>query len=381
MKKKKILIISTYYFPYVGGAEIAIRETFKRIKDNFEIEIITTRLSLKNKKEESLDGIKIMRVGCGCFLDKLLFPITAFFKAKKRNYDLLFCLLTNQSALAGNLINLLRKEPSILNVQSGDNETYIKSKLGIFYFLYNWTFSKKYHYQVISNFLKKRCIKHGIGPEKITIIPNGFDDNIFTPNLNTKINEKLRKKLGMKNEKVLITVSRLALKNAVDDIIKSLTFLKTKNTKLIVIGSGEKEEALKKLTKNLKLSKQVLFLGQVDYKEIPKYLHISDVFIRPSLSEGFGNSFIEAMACGIPVIGTKVGGIPDFLDDKKTGLFVKRKNPPDIAEKTEMLFKNERLKKEIVKNGLKFVNEKYSWDIIAKQAKDFFDEVIKNEKV
>jgi glycosyltransferase involved in cell wall biosynthesis len=95
------------------------------------------------------------------------------------------------------------------------------------------------------------------------------------------------------------------------------------------------------------------------------------VFVRPSLSEGFGNSFVEALSCGVPIIGTPVGGIPDFLVDRKTGLFCKVRNPEDLADKIELLLKNKKLASAIVKNGQKMVKQRYEWSSVAGQ----FDEV------
>jgi len=85
-------------------------------------------------------------------------------------------------------------------------------------------------------------------------------------------------------------------------------------TKLIIIGSGELEDSLKSLADRLDLGQNVIFLGDINHDDLPRYLSVGDVFVRHSLSEGLGNAFLEAMACGIPVIGTPVGGIVDFIE-------------------------------------------------------------------
>ena len=100
------------------------------------------------------------------------------------------------------------------------------------------------------------------------------------------------------------------------------------------------------------------------------------MFVRPSLSEGLGNSFLEAMAAGVPIIGTNVGGIPDFLIDPSTGsrqaatgLFCETANPKSIAEKIELLLTDEDLRQKLIINGKKAVAEKYDWDKIAARMK------------
>ena len=168
-------------------------------------------------------------------------------------------------------------------------------------------------------------------------------------------------------------MSRLVKKNGVEDIIKAAQDLRFK---LLIIGKGEQEEYLKDLTKKLNLEDNVLFLGEVSHKDLPQYLWISDVFVRPSLSEGLGNAFLEAMAAGVPAIGTKVGGIPDFLREGETGLFCEVQNPKSITEKIKTLLKDENLRLRLIENGRKLVEEKYSWDFIALEMKNIFDKLI-----
>ena len=82
-----------------------------------------------------------------------------------------------------------------------------------------------------------------------------------------------------------------------------------------------------------------------------------------------GNSFIEAMAAGLPIIATPVGGIPDFLKDGETGLFCKVKDPKSIAEQVERLMNDDILRQKLKENGQKLVREKYDWNLIAKEMK------------
>ena len=168
---------------------------------------------------------------------------------------------------------------------------------------------------------------------------------------------------------MIITTSRLVEKNAIDTIIRALSFLHG-NYKLLIAGSGELFYKLRKLTNELRLTKRVLFLGNIEHNELPQYLHISDVFVRPSLSEGMGNSFIEAMAAGVPVIATKVGGITDFLKDGETGLFCGIDDPKGISEKIELLIENNELRERIIKKAKQMVSEKYDWNLITKNMKE-----------
>ena len=187
----------------------------------------------------------------------------------------------------------------------------------------------------------------------------------------------LKKKLGKNlGEIFLITTSRLVVKNAVSDIIDALQFLPS-NIKLLILGQGYEEAMLKKKTIDLKLEERVQFLGFVPHVEMPQYLHVSDIFIRPSLSEGMGNSFVEAMAAGLPIIATQEGGIADFLFDPErnpnkapTGRAVNPRDPKGIARAVELYLNDKQKTEEIINNGRSLVFEKYEWNKIAHDMKE-----------
>jgi len=360
---KKVLVFSLAYFPFVGGAEIALREVMSRLKGKYEFEVVTAKMK-RLPATEIMDGVVVHRLGFGIqWLDKLLFLPCAVLYGLFNHADVIFGLLENQAAIAARIVAKIQGVKCVINLQSGDTEEWIKRKLGIFYFLYNWIYGKKPQYAVLSYYLRDRALKHGVPAGHISVIPNGVDTKTFSC--------KIRRTEKKKN---IITASRLTFKNAIDDIIKALPLVKKKipNTVLTICGIGEDEAKLKVLVHDLNLENDVRFVGLVPYKELPKYLCNADVFVRPSISEGFGNSFIEALSCGVPIVGTRVGGIPDFLQDKKTGLFCQVRNPEDLADKIVLFLKNKKLSKSIVKNGQKMIKAKYEWDLIARQ----FDRVL-----
>ena len=121
----------------------------------------------------------------------------------------------------------------------------------------------------------------------------------------------------------------------------------------------------------------MVFTGSISPHLLPKYLRIADVFVRPSRSEGLGSAFLEAMAAGLPVIGTRVGGIPDFLKDGETGLFCKVDDPKSIVEKINLLTADKNLQNHIIQKGYKMVATNYNWKKIAKEYQIVFESLIK----
>jgi len=384
INKKKILIFSLVYYPrFIGGAEVAVKEITDRLGEEFDFDMITLRKSAP--RFERVGKVNVYRVGFGwragdnALLNrfkiyKYFFPFFAFFKAlslhRKNNYDAAWSIMANYAGFAALFFKLANPQvPSILTLQEGDPFDYIKSRVGIFYPLFKRIFTKADFITTISTYLADWAKEMG-AKGNVVVVPNGVDINKFkVESIKLKVSEreKLRKEFGIaEDDTVLVTTSRLVEKNAVGDIISSLTFLPD-NVKLLVIGTGALERSLKLKVESLKLAERVKFLGFVAHGELPKYLWASDIFIRPSLSEGMGNSFIEAMAAGIPVIATPVGGILDFLKDGETGLFCEVGNPRSIAQKVVKLIKDAESRDYIVRTAEQMVTEKYDWNLISEQ--------------
>jgi glycosyltransferase involved in cell wall biosynthesis len=133
----------------------------------------------------------------------------------------------------------------------------------------------------------------------------------------------------------------------------------------LILGTGKLEAKLKQLVAQLQLAHRVQFLGHVDHRRLPTYLQLSDVFVRPSRSEGLGSSFLEAMAAGLPVVATPVGGIPDFLHDGQTGLFCKLNDAVDLSQQIKRLLADQSLRERVITNGKNIVAQRYDWNMIA----------------
>ena len=280
---------------------------------------------------------------------------------KENNYQVIQAIMAFYAGLAALFFKwAYPKTKYLLTMQSGDSDLFIWLRTWFWRPLYRKIYTQPDHIQAISRFLVKRARKYGY-QGKIEIVPNGVDTTKF------KVQNPESKKT-----KVVITVSRLVKKNGVNDLIKAVKGLKVK---LLIAGIGPQEKKLRKLARRLNMENKVDFLGHVQHDDLPKYYSLADVFVRPSLSEGLGNVFLEAMAAGVPIIGTPVGGIPDFLVDKETGLFCKIKDPKSIAQKIKQILGDQQLREKLVANGLKLVQEKYDWNLIARQMGNIYDQL------
>ncbi|MBT4349499.1 glycosyltransferase family 4 protein [bacterium] len=387
---KKILIFSVAYYPFIGGAEVAVKEITDRNPD-FDYYLITNKFDTNWPDEEKIGNINVRRVGKGKKIDKYLYPLRAFRYAlrlhKMVKFDFVWSIMAFYAGATSLFFRYKTRVPYLLTLQSGDSDTFLKKRTWWWSFWYKRVYRRAKLTQVISNYLGKRSRQMGNKGE-IILIPNGVDLEVFQtksyeedqPEADQPLAGKLdlKQHLGLEDEIILISVSRLVSKNGLDDLIKAVNFLLYKSgidVKLLLLGSGSDEFELRNLVQKLGVTDNVIFLGHLDHTDLPKYLQIADIFIRPSLSEGLGNSFLESMLVGTPIIGTEIGGIPDFLTDEKTGLFCKINNSSSIAQAVEKYIDNQDLYNQIKIAGQKLVSEKYNWDIIAKKMKQVFDKM------
>lgn len=388
---KRILIFSLAYFPkHVGGAEVAIKEITDRIaKDDIEFHMITLRFDSTLPSEEQVGNVLVHRIGFTrpnpsmgdlrkfpLHLNKFVFqfsaPFVAFMLHKKYHYDGAWAMMAHSCGVPTTLFNLFTGVPYVQTLQEGDPIPYILAKARPVYPLFVRAFRKATVIQTISTYLAKWARDMGFaGP--VEVVPNAVDVKHFSQTYETAELLQLREKLGIQDDQqIIITTSRLVPKNAVDVVIQAMKFL-PERVIFLVLGIGPDEEKLKLLAQNEGVLSRVRFLGQVPHTEMPKYLKISDVFTRPSRSEGMGNSFVEAMAAEVPVVATAEGGITDFLFDPEknpdhppTGLYAITEDPKDTARQLNRFLEDSTLRDRCVANAKTLVIAKYDWDLIAK---------------
>lgn len=368
----RVLILTTAYLPQVGGSELAIKNITDRLPEIF-FDLITSRPSKNILEFEKIGNVNVYRVGnsFGLFsflLPKNFLPLAVFFKAhqliqKNGPYKTIHAYQASQAAGGGWLLKWrYPKIPFMVTVQEGKvlNKQSLLTRIFRYFIL-----RKADSVTVISNYLAQ-YVRSQNPKVPVVTIPNGVDLNKFRPNDNHVYS------------KTIITSSRLVEKNGVGDLIEAMAMVceKIPDAKLKIIGDGPLRENYKFKIINLKLKDRVELLGEVSPDEIPQYLANADVFVRPSLSEGLGTAFLEAMASGLPIVATSVGGIPDFLKDGETGLFCKVRNPDDIASKIIKLLEDGDLRNRLIHNGRKLVEEKYDWNKIAEQFRELYEECL-----
>ncbi len=215
------------------------------------------------------------------------------------------------------------------------------------------------------------AVKAGFPKEKAEIIHPIANTNLF------KIldieKEAVKKKYKIPtNSKIILCVQRIDQKSGHEQLIKSLPKIikKIPNAKLVFVGaksmsnklSKDREilaEKVKELVKKLKLQKKVIFTGNVEYNLLPELYNASDIVALCSKNEGFGLSVTEGMACGKPIVGTKVGGIPIQVKNNKNGFLVDVGDVKATADRIIKLLSNDKLIEKMSSNSLKIVEDNF----------------------
>ena len=386
----KIAVFSFAYAPFEGGAEIAAKEVIKRLK-GLNFAVFTYKFDRKWLLMEQQGNAEVIRLGkgkkggtrYGRIWAKVFYVFSAWRRAeelnRQRRFEAIWAIMASYGGVAALLFKLRHPRiPLFLTVQEGDSEKHlIFGKFGLVGLFGRQIIKNSDYIQVISNYLKEFAIKRGASCP-IEIIPNGVDLELFETKYSDSEIKAVRGNLGIKDEYVMVTTSRLVYKNGIDILIEAIVRVKEKrpNIKCLIVGDGPERNKLKAQSERLKVTNNVTFLGQIKQKDLPLYLKISDIFVRPSRSEGLGSSFLEAMAAGLPVIGTPVGGIVDFLRDGDTGFQAKAEDANDLAEKINFVIDHPEIKNRVVKNAGALIKENYSWDKIANLFKNIFDKII-----
>lgn len=214
---------------------------------------------------------------------------------------------------------------------------------------------------VVSNFLKEYLVKIGIDPKKITIIPNGVNDNLFQPNIR---GDRVKEKYNIKNKRVIGFVGAFcrwhgtdALLGAASEIIKKID-----NVHFLMVGEGPMLSSSKEFVKRNGMSECITFTGDVPYEYVPEYIAAMDIVTMPS-SNIYGSpiKIFEYMAMQKPIIAPNVGPVQEIIHDGYNGILIKPGNKDAIYNKIMYLLKNRNLAEKISENARIHVLERHTW--------------------
>ena len=378
IKMKVAIIITSGYYTRMGGAEVFAREVAEHLaKEGATVDVITQRLDKSLSKLETINNVTVHRIKIGRI--RYLSFVIGFFRLlwymlklnRIRDYDLIHSVGDGLPSHVGTLIKKLKRKPHLITIQGGNITPGFRNNLSgrMLRKLQQWSFNNADVVHVISRKLRHQVEE--LGAHDVVVIPNGVDASIFRP-----MNKgELRKRHGFsQDEKIIISAARLIPRKGIDYLIRAAAMISEHlpNLRLLIIGDGVQRAELGKLILQLKLGDKAQILGVVAHDQIPQYLNMADVFVIPSLYEPLGIVTIEAMACGVPVIGTNVDGIPDVIEDGENGILVPPGDDKRLAEAIMKLLADEETRNRFAREGLETVKQRFLWETVLARMKEVY---------
>lgn len=384
----KIAMIIDYFNPTVHGSH-EYHLTKELVKLGYKVTIITSNINTKWGAVSNSDMKKKFRTGRSTFEGIDVIRLPAIFEISnvpiipklynhlmKTDYDIIHSheYFTYSSYLASKAAK--KKKIPFLFTNTG----YKKSERPLWKYLYlanEAMIGKKVLKRAdriinLTEQSKKFLSLLGAKKSKLYVTPTGVNTEIFKPLKTNLIQSKYKIK-----DNVVMSCSRLIENKGVHIMIDAFKIIKKEvpDAKLVIVGKGEMESELKQRAKG---TEDIHFIGAIPYDKMPQIYNGADVFCFPTIyEEPYGNVIVESAACGVPSVGSYVGGIKETIKDKITGFHVRPNDKNQIAEKIIKLLKKDNLRKKMGRNARKRAVERYSWKIIAKNTSDIYEQLLK----
>jgi len=217
-----------------------------------------------------------------------------------------------------------------------------------------------------------------IAKQQIALIESGIDMDDFSL-VSEDIKLQRKESLALGQDPLVGIIARLSDVKGQDVLIASFAKViqQFPRVKLLIVGQGKTDEQLKQMVRAQKLEDYVIFKPVVN--NTLAWLHVLDIFVMPSRQEGLGLSIMEAQAAGLPVIASKVGGIPSLIDDGETGLLVEPENIEDLSQAIVKLLKNKDMSRKIGLSARAKVKTSFSSERMVQDTINFYLSIIKND--
>jgi glycosyltransferase involved in cell wall biosynthesis len=384
MANPRVCILTETYHPVIGGGETqALSLALGLVAHGFSVVVLTRRSDASLPKIERTDGVTVYRlppVGAG-HLKKwgLLFSTIPALIQLRLQYDIIFVsgfrVLGITAVLVGKLLDkrCVLKADS-LGEMSGEFFATGLARLRVHTssFIVRLALSlrdailKRAHtFVAISSEIGTELAIYGVNRRRIRAIPNSVDTQRFFP-VSPQRKQELRRELNLSAQETIVTYTgRLVSYKGLALLLLVWQRIQQQhaNLRLVLIGCGgldihNCERELRDFSRANRLDRSVLFTGSTH--NVERFLQASDIFVFPTEREAFGISLIEAMACGLPVVSTAIGGIKDFLRHGENGLVVEPGNGEQLREALERLIEDTGLAAALGQAALRTVQEHYT---------------------
>jgi glycosyltransferase involved in cell wall biosynthesis len=231
-----------------------------------------------------------------------------------------------------------------------------------------WALRRSAKVFAVSRSLKADVVALGVDADHVVVIPNGIEVERFA----RTGREAARARVGLPVAgRVVVCVSRLSAEKGIDVLIDAVAHLQTHDVRVVIVGDGPDETTLVERARSARVSDRVVFAGARPHDEVPLWIAAADVAVLSSRKEGYPNAVVEYLACGRPVVATRVGGVPEILTSRELGLMVEPENPRALAEAIDAALATTWDEGAIARAG-----RARDWDAVAREMLAEFERIV-----
>ncbi|MBI3321372.1 MAG: glycosyltransferase family 4 protein [Candidatus Omnitrophica bacterium] len=358
----RVLMVATYFHPIVGGTE---RQAFALakglLKQGHSVTVATCRFPHLGAFEV-VDGIPIHRVirphaRGAVYAMSYLSSLMAFLVRWRRQYDVIHTHFLYLDAAAAGFLRTRLHKPVVAKAACGgtfgDVARWRRVPFGS---LFRPALKQVDCIVALSRQVKEELLAYGLQSSRIVQVPNGVETERFRP---ADRRDVIRRTLGWQG-RIVVFVGRLAPQKGLLNLLEAWAQVapRLSDATLLLIGSGPQEEQLKRLARRLDLERRLRFVGE--QADVLPYLQAADLVVLPSLAEGMSNALLEAMACGLPCVASRIGGNVELVTDGENGCLVEPGHPEQLAEAITRLLQDEQARRRFGAEGRHRVERHYA---------------------
>jgi glycosyltransferase involved in cell wall biosynthesis len=365
----KILMLNNEYPPLGGGQASANKSIMDVLQSKYHthsVDLITSSVNEFRRENTSIGEIFYLNIGkrnknyhYQNVKDLMYFSLKSLFFARKlvrkNTYDMLIAWAGVPSGFVAYLLKKCFRIPYVVLLR-GPDVPFHEAKWKILDKLIFRHLSPviwRNAFKVIANSEELKNLAHKSSTnQRISIIENGVDFNFWK--------NDFKRQLPDFERIVLISVGRISKIKGFDLVIRAISELKIENIEYWIVGDGPEKNNLQILAQKLHCDNKVKFVGIKNKNELRELLHQSTLFCLPSYNEGMSNALIEAMACGLPVVVTDVGGTYELV--KENGIIVEKGNSNAIAEAINKIISDNHNYKQMSNKAVE-ISKEMSWEI------------------
>ena len=301
----------------------------------------------------------------------------------KHGFDVIHAQWLLPNGFIGAVLCKVYKLPLVITMQGSD--MFVAKQNPFFKWLATWTLKQTAMVTSVTPTFLPELVALGVPDAKRCLIPNGVDPGSFLPPSHKQL-AALRKALSIPADNLIVfALGRIVLKKGFDFLVQAIPLVckEMPNITFIIGGDGTDLDRLKTMVKDLGVSDSVRLPGTINRTDVPAYFHLCDVFTLPAVFDpkgnvdGCPNVILEAMACGKPIVSSRISGIPIIVKDKETGILVEEKNVSQLAEALVALLRDVQKREQLGRAGRERILNELTWDKVIEQFKDVYDHSIK----